>query len=241
MYGAGNSLEPTIVFLKGGGLAKHRLWIALSLLGSTSVATAGPAAIYVDGRPMTERRATRFNNVDVEIQRDGTIRIHTRKGAPTAPEPPSSSMAEPLRDVTAPLSNATAPLAVDARPLEERYWMTTQAPSTAPADWEVELILNGRPVGVFGARDPRVIEVTSMLLRGENTAQVAFRRTGTASVTPAPSAQDVFQVLLAPGQVDLDQDQIQLAYPIFSLRRIESQEQGPPEVLKFVLPVPARP
>lgn len=241
-----------------------------ALLGFTSLSTvtwAGPEArVYVDGVLVRESRDIRYTDVDVELGRDGVVRIFTRRTSlPAAPSPVGvspASASDPLGSRpsagtgSSPVEHGTSrgdgfaglegtggssDAPVDPRPLEERYWLAVQELGASPAEWAVEVSLNGQRVGEFASGEPRVVEVTTHLKRGANLARLEFRRTdpGGAKLTHAPG--DALQVVLAPGRVMVDQDEISLSLPIFAVRRDATQDQGAPEELRFFLPPPTRP
>ena len=126
----------------------------------------------------------------------------------------------------------------DPRPLEGRYWIATQDLSGQATGWTVDVQLNGQRVGTFTSGEPRVVEVTSSLRRGENVIRLEFRR---ASAAPVPAEAGVFELVLAPGAVQLEQDSIALSYPILTARRGASDDPAAVEELRFMLPPPVRP
>lgn len=60
-----------------------------------------------------------------------------------------------------------------AQPLEGRYWLAI-VPTGLPSDWLITLELNGKKAGTWPAGDQTIAEVTSLLVRGDNSARLYF-------------------------------------------------------------------
>lgn len=212
---------------------------------SAASSVADPVGrIFVDNIPLGTVGHVKYSNVDVEITSDGTVYIRTNKGSvvtdgtPNTPDTGGKSVSTGVADSS--ILEPQKELSADERALKGRYWLVAQDLGTQPSGWTALVVLNGQTIGEFASGVPKVIEVTSMLRKGENVARIDFRR-ATSDQSASASANDSLQIILAPGKVAEDQEEISLGYPIIVQQRNATETQAAPEDLRFVLPPPILP
>ncbi len=221
-------------------------WCAILVAVGGAGASAGTpdcsqGRVFVDGLPLEAGRGVKYMGVDVTIAPDGSIHISTGPG--TVRQEPAATLPAAASPVPANTVEGEADPRIveprgETRPgVKGRYWVVVQDRGGGNPGWTVAVRLNGRDVGTFVSGQPKVIEVTSMLHDGENTAELEFQApAGAAGV----SGSGIFQVLLAPGKVAEGDEAITLGYPVISQERAGGSDTGG-VVVRFELPPPILP
>ncbi len=233
------------------GVLRWILLLALLLVfpGVAGVAEGAepcsPVRVFVDGLPLEPGAGVKYTGVDVTVSADGAVHISTGPGsaredlkAPTG----GSGQGGQAGSGSTTVEGSADPRILDPQAglnaaLPGRYWLVVQDVDGRPSGWSVEVKLNGRSLGTFVSGEAKVIEVTSDLRKGENTAELTYRLLSTGGTV---SHNGVFQVILAPGKVAEGAEEIALGYPIVSQQRSSGGTAGT-EVVRFELPPPILP
>jgi hypothetical protein len=142
-----------------------RLLVPMAVLLSAAPVLAAPSSghsVYLNGQVIDSDRSQKFENVTVEIDGDGNVRItsdtykvETGTGAGTQKQP----------DRTPLIPHGT------------RYWLISEENSAGMSQYDFDIFLNGALVKTVKSGDGQVVEdVTKFVIPGSNTVTITARK-----------------------------------------------------------------
>lgn len=160
------------------------LFVALITVAGSAVG----AEVYVNGVNVAGLTNQTFEKVSVRLDEKGNVHI----------DAPGYS----VRRVT--VAEPAQPMGI----LTQKYFLVTEQTSPGATEFDIDVVVNGRPVRTLGSAEPQLVaELTQELKPGKNSIVLQARKRPESQAGPRSSSSksDVFRVIIGEGTAKNEQ------------------------------------